>query len=79
MRTLKPLVGLLLNQDGDNLSASRFVAEITAVEEQPNGKFVAEITAVEEQPNGKIAIEFHFPEKFKQRQDTKIKQLLQVL
>lgn len=64
MRTLKPLVGLLLNQDGDNPSANRFVAEITAVEEQPNGK---------------IAIEFYFPEKFKQRQDTKIKQLLQVL
>ncbi|WP_256973463.1 hypothetical protein [Nostoc sp. T09] len=55
---------MLLNQDGDQPSASYFVAKITAVEEQPNGK---------------IAIEFHFPEKFKQRQDTKIKQLLQIL
>ncbi|WP_442937117.1 UDP-forming cellulose synthase catalytic subunit [Nostoc sp.] len=64
MRTVKPLVGLLLNQDADNLSSNRFVAEIYAVEEQANGK---------------IAIELIFPEKFKERQDTKIKQLLQVL
>ncbi|BAY65912.1 cellulose synthase catalytic subunit [Calothrix brevissima NIES-22] len=64
MRTVKPLVGLLLNRDGDELSSSRFVAEITSVEEQPNGK---------------IAIELNFPDKFKQRQDIKIKQLLQVL
>ncbi len=64
MRTVKPLVGLLLNQDADNLLSSRFVAEIATVEEQASGK---------------IAIEFHFPEKFKQRQDTKIKELLQVL
>ncbi|WP_442948421.1 UDP-forming cellulose synthase catalytic subunit [Nostoc sp.] len=64
MRTAKPLVGLLLNQDADNLSSNRFVAEIYAIEEQTNGK---------------IAIELIFPEKFKERQDTKIKQLLQVL
>jgi cellulose synthase (UDP-forming) len=64
MRTVKPLVGLLLNQNADHPSSSRFVAEIITVEEQPSGK---------------IAIEFHFPEKFKQRQDTKIKELLQLL
>ncbi|MBN3874186.1 UDP-forming cellulose synthase catalytic subunit [uncultured Nostoc sp.] len=64
MRTVKPLVGLLLNQDADNLSSNRFVAEIYAIEEQANGK---------------IAIELIFPEKFKERQDSKIKQLLQVL
>ncbi len=64
MRTVKPLVGLLLNQDVENFSSNRFVAEIYAVEEQANGK---------------IAIELIFPEKFKERQDTKIKQLLQVL
>ncbi|WP_442936583.1 UDP-forming cellulose synthase catalytic subunit [Nostoc sp.] len=64
MRTVKPLVGLLLNQDAENFSSNRFVAEIYAVEEQANGK---------------IAIELIFPEKFKERQDTKIKQLLQVL
>jgi cellulose synthase (UDP-forming) len=65
MRTVKPLVGLLLGQDGDDSSSS--------------SRFVAEIAAVEEQADGKIAIEFSFPEKFKQRQDIKIKQLLQVL
>ncbi|MHC5825397.1 MAG: cellulose synthase, partial [Nostoc sp.] len=64
MRTVKPLVGLLLNEDAENFSSNRFVAEIYAVEEQANGK---------------IAIELIFPEKFKERQDTKIKQLLQVL
>ncbi|WP_442949311.1 UDP-forming cellulose synthase catalytic subunit [Nostoc sp.] len=64
MRTVKPLVGLLLNQDVENSSSNRFVAEIYAVEEQANGK---------------IAIELIFPEKFKERQDSKIKQLLQVL
>ncbi|WP_442935929.1 hypothetical protein [Nostoc sp.] len=64
MRTVKPLVGLLLNEDGDNVSSNRFVAEIYVVEEEVNGK---------------IAIELIFPEKFKERQDTKIKQLLQVL
>ncbi|WP_442949025.1 UDP-forming cellulose synthase catalytic subunit [Nostoc sp.] len=64
MRTVKPLVGLLLNQDADNLSSNRFVAEIYAVEEQANGK---------------IAIELIFPEKFKERQDSKVKQLLQLL
>jgi cellulose synthase (UDP-forming) len=64
MRTVKPLVGLLLNEDEDNLSSNRFVAEIYAVEEQANGK---------------IALELNFPEKFKERQDTKIKQLLEVL
>ncbi|AKG24627.1 cellulose synthase [Calothrix sp. 336/3] len=58
MRTVKPLVGLLLSQD------SRFVAEISSVSEQSNGTTV---------------IEFNFPEKFKQRQSEKIKQLLQVL
>lgn len=64
MQTVKPLVGLLLNEDGDNVSSNRFVAEIYAVEEEASGK---------------IAIELIFPEKFKERQDTKIKQLLQVL
>ena len=64
MRTVKPLVGLLLNENGDNVSSNRFVAEIYVVEEEVNGK---------------IAIELIFPEKFKERQDTKIKQLLQVL
>ncbi len=62
MRTLKPLVGLLLNY-----------------EQESQSKFVAEITSVEEQTNGKIGIELNFPEKLKPRQDSKIKQLLQVI
>ncbi|MBW4559760.1 MAG: UDP-forming cellulose synthase catalytic subunit [Mojavia pulchra JT2-VF2] len=64
MRTVKPLVGLLLNHDAEYFSSNRFIAEVATVEEQASGK---------------IAIEFHFPEKFKQRQDPKIKQLLQLL
>ena len=63
MRTVKPLVGLLLSQE-DNSSPRRFVAEISALQEDASGK---------------IVIELNFPEKFKQRQDSKIKQLLQVL
>jgi cellulose synthase (UDP-forming) len=62
MRTLKPLVGLLLNYEQGNQS-----------------KFVVEISSVEEQANGKIGIELNFPEKLKPRQDSKIKQLLQVM
>jgi cellulose synthase (UDP-forming) len=62
MRTVKPLVGLLLNYEQGNQS-----------------KFVAEITSVEEQANGKIGIELNFPEKLKPRQDSKIKQLLLVM
>ncbi len=65
MRTVKPLVGLLLSQDVDNSAYNRFVAEITAVEEDFHGS--------------KIAIEFNFPDKFKERQKEKIKQMLQVL
>jgi cellulose synthase (UDP-forming) len=63
MRLAKPLVGLLLSQETNNPSTNRFVAEISSVEET----------------NGKISIELNFPHKFKQRQDIKIKQLLQVL
>jgi cellulose synthase (UDP-forming) len=62
MRTVKPLVGLLLNYEQGNQS-----------------KFVAEISSVEEQADGKISIELNFPEKLKPRQDSKIKQLLQVI
>jgi cellulose synthase (UDP-forming) len=48
MRTVKPLVGLLLNEDAGDFLSNRFVAEIYAVEET----------------NGKIALELIFPEKF---------------
>lgn len=64
MRSVKPLVGLVLTQEVDNPTSKRFVAEILSVQEQSNGG---------------IVLELNFPEKFKERQDTKIKQLLQVL
>ncbi len=64
MRTIKPLVGLLLSQQPENSLPSRFVAEITAVEEDNSGKMTIELT---------------FPDKFKDKQSPKVKQLLQVL
>ncbi|MFH7028231.1 MAG: UDP-forming cellulose synthase catalytic subunit [Heteroscytonema crispum UTEX LB 1556] len=64
MQNVKPLVGLVLSQEGNNPSSTRFVAEISAVKEEPSGK---------------ITIELIFPDKLKKRQDGKIKQLLQVL
>ncbi|ARV61434.1 cellulose synthase catalytic subunit (UDP-forming) [Nostocales cyanobacterium HT-58-2] len=64
MRNLKPLVGLLLSREEGNPSPSKFIAEISTVKEETNGK---------------IVIDLNFPTEFKQRQGTKIKQLLQVL
>ncbi|BAZ12963.1 cellulose synthase catalytic subunit [Calothrix sp. NIES-4071] len=64
MQAAKPLVGLLLSQEAAPASGNRFVAEITSVQEDTSGR---------------VAIEMNFPEKFKERQSTKIKQLLQVL
>jgi cellulose synthase (UDP-forming) len=63
MQKSKPLVGLLLSQEAAPASPNRFVAEITSVIETGNG----------------LAIEMNFPEKFRERQSTKIKQLLQAL
>ena len=63
MQKSKPLVGLLLSQEAAPVSPNRFVAEITSVIETGNG----------------LAIEMNFPEKFRERQSTKIKQLLQAL
>ena len=60
MQNMKPLVGLLLSQQGENTSPTRFVAEINLVEEE----------------RGKVAIELNFPEKFRNKQSPKIKQLL---
>ncbi|MEC4812401.1 MAG: UDP-forming cellulose synthase catalytic subunit [Scytonema sp. PMC 1069.18] len=64
MRTVKPLVGLLVNQEMESSSLSKFVAEVSAVYEEANGR---------------IIMELNFPEKFKQRQNVRIKELLQVL
>ena len=60
MQNIKPLVGLLLSPKGENTSPIRFIAEINVVEEE----------------RGKVAIELSFPEKFRNKQSPKIKQLL---
>jgi cellulose synthase (UDP-forming) len=64
MRTLKPLVGLLLSEEANSSNPNRFVAEISSVQEDKNGR---------------IVIELNFPDKFKERQVPKVKQLLQTL
>lgn len=64
MRSLKPLVGLLLSREEGNPSPSKLLAEISGAKEESNGK---------------IVVDLNFPTQFKQRQSPKIKQLLQVL
>ncbi|BAZ26373.1 cellulose synthase catalytic subunit [Kalymmatonema gypsitolerans NIES-4073] len=64
MRSLKPLVGLLLSREEGNPSPSKLLAEISGAKEETNGK---------------IVVDLNFPTQFKQRQSPKIKQLLQVL
>ena len=64
MRSLKPLVGLLLSREEGNPSPSKLLAEISGAKEETNGK---------------IIVDLNFPTQFKQRQSPKIKQLLQVL
>ena len=64
MRNIKPLVGLMLSEEANSTNPSKLVAEIINVEEGGNGS---------------ITVELNFPDKFKPRQDGKIKQLLQVL
>ncbi|MBW4510003.1 MAG: UDP-forming cellulose synthase catalytic subunit [Scytonematopsis contorta HA4267-MV1] len=64
MRNIKPLVGLMLSEEANSTNPSKLVAEIINVEEGANGS---------------VTVELNFPDKFKPRQDGKIKQLLQVL
>lgn len=64
MQTIKPPVGLLLSKELTNSKPSRFVAEIEVVEEDQTGK---------------VTIELKFPDKFKEQQSPKIKQLLERL
>jgi cellulose synthase (UDP-forming) len=63
MRIIKPLVGLLLSEEQSS-SPKRFVAEVSAVQEDAYDK---------------IVLELNFPDKFKPHQDPKIKHLLRVL
>ncbi|KYC35977.1 cellulose synthase [Scytonema hofmannii PCC 7110] len=63
IRATKPMVGLLLSQQMGNLPPSKFVVEVSAVQED----------------NGRIVLELNFPLEFEQRQSLKVKQLLQVL
>ena len=64
MQTIKSPVGLLLSKELTNSKPSRFVAEIEVVEEDQTGK---------------VTIELKFPDKFKEQQSPKIKQLLERL
>jgi cellulose synthase (UDP-forming) len=64
MQNTKPLVGLVLGGEQNSDNATRFVAEITAIKEEANGK---------------ISIELNFPDKFQEQQSPKVKELLQVL
>lgn len=66
IQTVKPAVGLLLSKSKE-LSMSK------------SDRFIAEIETLEEDRNGKITIELKFPEKFKDQQLPKIKQLLEQL
>ena len=64
IQTIKPVVGLLLSKELNNSKPSRFVGKVEAVEEDKTGK---------------ITIDLKFPDKFKQQQAPKIKQLLERL
>ncbi|MEA5594153.1 UDP-forming cellulose synthase catalytic subunit [Rivularia sp. UHCC 0363] len=64
MQTIKPPVGLLLSKELDKSKPNRFIAEIETVEEDKTGT---------------ITIELKFPDKFKDKQQSKIKQLLEQL
>jgi cellulose synthase (UDP-forming) len=64
MQNTKPLVGLVLGGNPQNDGTTRFVAEITSVKEEANGK---------------VSIELTFPDKFQERQSPKVKELLQSL
>jgi len=64
MQTIKPPVGLVLSKQLDKLQPSRFIAEIETVEADNTGK---------------ITVELKFPDKFKDQQISKIKQLLKQL
>ncbi|MDJ0676712.1 MAG: PilZ domain-containing protein, partial [Calothrix sp. MO_167.B42] len=96
MRTVKPLVGLLLAHQpnpsvagemsdwiGDTQTNIDQLPQIDSFD--PNSKnsapsrFIAEVIVVEEDSIGKIILELKFPEKFQQRQSTKIKELLHTL
>jgi cellulose synthase (UDP-forming) len=64
MQNTRPLVGLVLGGDPTSDGATRFVAEITSVQEEANGK---------------VSIELTFPNKFQERQSSKVKELLEIL
>ena len=96
MRTVKPLVGLVLAQQA-NPSVGEEINDLVGDTQtnldkfpqidssEPNitnlvpSRFIAEIIVVEEDSIGKIILELKFPEKFQQRQSTKIKELLHTL
>jgi cellulose synthase (UDP-forming) len=71
MKQEKPLVGVVLSSASKEPYASRFLAQISAVE--------VLVDRVHSDSTRSFAIELNFPEQFKQRQGARIKQLLKVL
>lgn len=72
MQQEKPLVGLLFTQETTKRVPQRFLAQIVVVEELSAHNF-------NNSPHRKVALELIFPQQLKERQTTKIKQLLKVL
>ncbi|NJM19435.1 MAG: UDP-forming cellulose synthase catalytic subunit [Richelia sp. RM2_1_2] len=64
MQTIKPPVGLLLSKELNKSQPSRFIAEVETVQADNTGK---------------ITVELKFPDKFKDQQVSKIRQLLKQL
>ncbi|MEO1374258.1 MAG: UDP-forming cellulose synthase catalytic subunit [Cyanobacteria bacterium J06635_10] len=64
IQNIKPAVGLLLSKESNSLKANRLIAEIDTIEKDKTGK---------------ITVYLKFPDKFKDQQQPKIKQLLERL
>jgi cellulose synthase (UDP-forming) len=67
----KPLVGLLLSPDNDDIAPIRFLAQIVALD-------VVSAASRNEQAS-QVVVELKFPEQFKLKQEAKIKQILKLL
>ncbi|MGD1911586.1 MAG: hypothetical protein ACFB2X_12205 [Rivularia sp. (in: cyanobacteria)] len=64
IQNIKPAVGLLLSNESNSLEANRLIAEIDYIEKDETGQ---------------ITVYLKFPDKFKDQQQPKIKQLLERL
>ncbi|MBV6626017.1 MAG: UDP-forming cellulose synthase catalytic subunit [Rivularia sp. (in: Bacteria)] len=66
IQAVKPAVGLLLSKD-------------KKIDISQSGRFIAEVDTLEKDGTGKITIDLKFPDRFKEQQLPKIKQLLEQL